>query len=168
MPISSYLKSVRNKVGNDLLMMTAASVSIFDTGGKLLLGRDAETNFWSFPGGAVDPHEQPADAAVRECFEETGLLVQLDALMAVFGGPEFLIRYPNGDVTYYITIAFRGSILGGSHNPVDGEFSELRYFSQYECDSLNMSPSGRLISKHAFGASSKPYFTPATWSSGKG
>jgi 8-oxo-dGTP pyrophosphatase MutT (NUDIX family) len=99
MPISSYLKSVRNKVGNDLLMMTAASVSIFDTGGKLLLGRDAETNFWSFPGGAVDPHEQPADAAVRECFEETGLLVQLDALMAVFGGPEFLIRYPNGDVT---------------------------------------------------------------------
>jgi 8-oxo-dGTP pyrophosphatase MutT (NUDIX family) len=163
MPISSYLKSLRNRVGNDLLMMTAASVSVFDHEGRLLLGKDAETDFWSFPGGAVDPHEQPSDAAVRECFEETGLLVQLDALTAVFGGPEFLIRYPNGDVTYYITVAFRGSIVGGPHKPMDGEFSELRYFSQSECESLNMLPSGRLISKHAFAASSKPYFTPATW-----
>jgi hypothetical protein len=87
--------------------------------------------------------------------------------MAVLGGPEFLIRYPNGDVTYYITIAFRGSIVGGSHKLGDGEFSELRYFSQSECDSLNMSPSGRLISKHAFAGPSEPHFTPATWNPGK-
>jgi ADP-ribose pyrophosphatase YjhB (NUDIX family) len=163
MPISSYLKSVREKVGRDLIMMTAASISVFDAGGRLLLGKDAEMNFWSLPGGAVDPHEQPADAAVRECFEETGLIVKLDALMAVFGGPEFLIHYPNGDVAYYITIAFRGSIMGGSHEPMDGEFSELQYFSQTECDGLVMSPSSRLISRHAFEASSRPYFTQPTW-----
>jgi 8-oxo-dGTP pyrophosphatase MutT (NUDIX family) len=34
---------------------------------------------WTLPGGAVDPHEQPADAATRECFEERGLLVKVDA-----------------------------------------------------------------------------------------
>jgi 8-oxo-dGTP pyrophosphatase MutT (NUDIX family) len=167
MPISFYLKSVREKVGHGLLTMTAVSISIFDTERRLLLGRDAEMDCWTLPGGAVDPNEQPADAAVRECFEETGLLVKLDALIGVFGGPEFLIHYPNGDVTYYTTAAFRGSIVGGSHKPVDGEFSGLGYFSQSECDGLDMSPSSRLISRQAFAAASQPYFALATWIPGK-
>jgi 8-oxo-dGTP pyrophosphatase MutT (NUDIX family) len=163
MPISSYLKSVRQKVGHDLLTMTAVSISIFDAGGRLLLGKDAEMDCWTLPGGAVDPNEQHADAAVRECFEETGLLVKLDALIGVFGGPEFLVQYPNGDVTYYTTAAFRGSIVGGSHKPVDGEFADLRYFSPSECDSLDMSPSSRLISRQVFAAAGQPYFASATW-----
>jgi 8-oxo-dGTP pyrophosphatase MutT (NUDIX family) len=162
MPISSHLKSVRKKVGHDLLTLTAVSITIFDAERRLLLGRDSEMAFWSLPGGAVDPHEQPADAAVRECFEETGLLVKLDALMGVFGGPEFLIHYPNGDVTYYTTIAFRGSVVGGSHKPVDGEFSGLNYFSRSESESLVMSPSSRVISRQAFLARSEPYFAQAT------
>ena len=163
MPISSYLKSVREKVGHDLLTMTAVSISIFDTEGRLLLGRDAEMDCWTLPGGGIDPREQPADAATRECFEETGLLVKIDALIGVFGGPEFLIHYPNGDVTYYTTVAFRGSIVGGSHQPMDGEFSDLRYFHQSECGSLDMSPSSRIICREAFAAASQPYFALATW-----
>jgi 8-oxo-dGTP pyrophosphatase MutT (NUDIX family) len=166
MPISTYLKSVREKVGHDLLTMTAVSISIFDAEGRLLLGRDAEMNRWTLPGGAVDPNEQPADAAVRECFEETGLIVRPDALIGVFGGPEFLVRYPNGDVTYYTTAAFRGSIVGGSHKPIDGEFSDLRYFRRSECDNLDMSPSSRIIARQAFVAASQPYFAPATWMPG--
>jgi len=163
MPISSYLKSVREKVGHDLLTMTAVSISIFDAAGQLLLGRDAEMGFWTLPGGAVDPNEQPADAGVRECFEETGLLVRLDALIGVFGGPEFLVRYPNGDLTYYTAVAFRASVVGGSHEPRDGEFVNVKYFSRAKCDGLDMSPSSRLISRQAFAAASQPYFTPATW-----
>ncbi len=163
MPISTFLKAVREKVGHDLLMMTAVSISIFDADRRLLLGRDAEMAFWTLPGGAIDPNEQPADAAVRECFEETGLVVTLDALIGVFGGPEFLVHYPNGDVTYYTTVAFRGSIVGGSHQPGDGEFSALRYFSQSECESLVMSPSSRVIARQAFAAAEQPYFAPPRW-----
>ena len=77
MPISPYLASVRAKVGHDLLTLTAASVSIFDGQGRLLLAEDADTGLWTLPGGAIDPDELPSDAAVRECFEETGLLVSL-------------------------------------------------------------------------------------------
>jgi 8-oxo-dGTP pyrophosphatase MutT (NUDIX family) len=163
MPISAFLKTVREKVGHDLLMMTAVSISIFDPERRLLLGRDAEMTFWTLPGGAVDPNEQPADAAVRECFEETGLLVKLDGLIGIFGGPEFLVHYPNGDVTYYTTLAFRGSVVGGSHEPGDGEFSALGYFNESDCESLEMSPSSRVISKHAFAAADQPYFASATW-----
>jgi 8-oxo-dGTP pyrophosphatase MutT (NUDIX family) len=163
MAISPYLKSVRDKVGHDLLTMTAVSISIIDAEGRLLLGRDAEMGFWGLPGGAIDPNEQAADAAVRECFEETGLLVKIEALIGLFGGPEFLIHYPNGDVTYYTTAAFLGTVVGGSHKPRDGEFVDLRYFSRAECDGLDMSPSSRLISRQAFVAPSQPYFAPATW-----
>jgi|SRR5450432_1210708 8-oxo-dGTP pyrophosphatase MutT (NUDIX family) len=163
MPISPYLKAVREKVGHHLLAMTAVSISIFDAERRLLLGRDTEMGFWTLPGGGIDPNEQPADAAVRECFEETGLLVQLDGLIGVFGGPEFLVHYPNNDVTYYTTAAFRGTIVGGSHEPGDGELSALGYFSQPECENLVMSPSSRIISNRAFAAIDRPYFAPATW-----
>lgn len=30
-------------------------------------------DFWSIPGGVVDPGETPADGAIREIFEETGI-----------------------------------------------------------------------------------------------
>ena len=63
--------------------------------------RLADTGSWAVPGGAIDPNELPAEAAVRECWEETGVLVEPIRITGVFGGPEFLIKYPNGDVTYY-------------------------------------------------------------------
>jgi 8-oxo-dGTP pyrophosphatase MutT (NUDIX family) len=162
MPISAYLKAVREKVGHDLIALTAVSISIFDAGGRLLLGKDAETGFWTLPGGAIDPNEHPADAAVRECLEETGLLIEPARLIGVFGGPEFLTHYPNGDIAYYTTIAFQGDIVGGSHQPGDGEMSELRYFGPSECETVNLSPSSRIISKQAFAQTIHPYFRPAS------
>ena len=163
MPISSHLKAVRDKVGHDLLTLTAASISVFDSSGRLLLGEDAETGRWTLPGGAVDPNEHPADAAVRECFEETGLLVAPERIVGVFGGPEFLIHYPNGDVTYYTTVAFEASIIGGSLKADGVEIARLRYFTQAECDALALSPSSRIISRQAFTKNYLPYFAPAKW-----
>jgi 8-oxo-dGTP pyrophosphatase MutT (NUDIX family) len=162
MPISDYLKTIRAKVGHDLLTLTAVSISVFDDQGRLLLGKDVETGFWSLPGGAIDPNEQPADAAVRECLEETGLVVQPGGLIGVFGGPEFLIHYPNGDIAYYTTIAFRAKIVGGTHRPGDGEMSALTYFSRLECETLGMSPSSRVIAREAFAGAKHPYFRPPT------
>jgi 8-oxo-dGTP pyrophosphatase MutT (NUDIX family) len=162
MPLSSYLKAVRAKVGHDLLTMAAASISIFDSSGRLLLGEDAETGLWTLPGGAIDPNEHPADAAVRECFEEPGL-VKPERIVGVFGGPEFLIRYPNGDVTYYTTVAFEASIVDGSLKADGHEIAQLRYFTQTECSALTLSPSSRVRSQHGFSEDRLPYFAPARW-----
>jgi 8-oxo-dGTP pyrophosphatase MutT (NUDIX family) len=54
---SPYLTAVRSKVGHDLLTLTAASVSIFDDQGRLLLGLDADSGLWGLPGGAIDPDD---------------------------------------------------------------------------------------------------------------
>ncbi|MGY3452519.1 NUDIX domain-containing protein [Bradyrhizobium sp. USDA 4353] len=163
MPISDHLKAVRSKIGHDLLATTAVSISVFDDAGRILLGRDAETNLWTLPGGAIDPNEHPADAASRECFEETGLMVQPQRLLGVFGGPEFLIRYPNGDLTYYTVIAFEAVVIGGELTPDGDEIASLRFVDRQEWEQLPVSPSSRIISRQAFDRDPVPYFTAAGW-----
>lgn len=41
------------------------------------------TDEWTLPGGGLDPHEAPEQAAVRETYEESGLNVELTGLLAV-------------------------------------------------------------------------------------
>ncbi|MGJ4947374.1 NUDIX domain-containing protein [Bradyrhizobium sp. HKCCYLS20291] len=166
MAISDHLRAVRSKVGHDLLATTAVSISVFDDAGRILLGHDAETGLWTLPGGAIDPTEHPADAARRECFEETGLLVRPRRLLGVFGGPEFLIRYPNGDLTYYTVIAFEADVIGGVLAADGHEIAALRFVDRTEWEQLDVSPSSRIISRQALAHDHAPYFAPALWQPG--
>lgn len=164
MPISPFLAALRRKIGHDLLTLTSAATCVFDAEGRLLLGKDAETGRWTLPGGAIDPEEPPAVAAVRECWEETGLHVEVTRLIGVFGGPEFMINYPNGDQAYYTTIAFEARIIGGGLKADGAEIESLRYFSAEECRTLNISPSARVVSACALQRHAEAYFAPAAWS----
>jgi len=51
--------------------------------GKRPAGRPL-AGYWEFPGGKVLPAEIPAAAAQRECQEETGLVVRIDAQLAEY------------------------------------------------------------------------------------
>jgi 8-oxo-dGTP diphosphatase len=54
--------------------------------GRMLVVKRAEQphlGLWSFPGGRVEPGESPAEAAVRETREETGLKVRIEGLFDV-------------------------------------------------------------------------------------
>lgn len=63
---------------------------------------------WSIPAGFVNAFEDPAQAAVRECREETGLIAELDGLFDILTGREhprgadiFLVyqaRWINGQI----------------------------------------------------------------------
>jgi 8-oxo-dGTP pyrophosphatase MutT (NUDIX family) len=165
MVLSPHIAGLRQKIGHDLLTMTAAAILVYDGQRRLLLGRDTGTGLWMLPGGAIDPEEAPADAAVRECYEETGLLVEIEALLGVFGGAEFLVTYPNRDMVYYTAIAFQARAVGGSLCADGSEMASLAYLSQSECDALpDMAPSSRVVASCAFGRKPSPYFATPTWS----
>ena len=84
MPMSPYMQNVRSKVGNLLLEVPSVSVLHFDDRDRVLLVYHSDVLLWTTPGGAVEPDETPANAAIREMWEETGLHVRLSRLLGVF------------------------------------------------------------------------------------
>jgi 8-oxo-dGTP pyrophosphatase MutT (NUDIX family) len=132
MPISRYIAGLRQHVGHALLIMPAAAALVRDTAGRLLLMRRADDGVWQLPGGAVDPGEAPAQALVREVYEETGLVVRPRRIVAVVGGADQRMRYPNGDVTEYTTTYFSADVVRGVLGPRDGEALDARTFTDDE------------------------------------
>jgi 8-oxo-dGTP pyrophosphatase MutT (NUDIX family) len=128
MPMSPYMRALREKLGAQLVLMPGVTAIVRDAGGNVLLQRRRDDGRWGLPGGAIEPGEAPAQALVREVFEETGLRVRPLRVLGVFGGTEnFRIRYGNGDVVEYTIVTFECAIEGGTLEPQDDESLELRF-----------------------------------------
>jgi 8-oxo-dGTP pyrophosphatase MutT (NUDIX family) len=121
------------------LLLPSVSAHIFDDSGRLLLVRQLESHIWSTPGGLIEPDERPADAVVRETWEETGLVVAPRRLQAVYGGPEFVVSYPNGDESQYVITAFECDVLRGTLTTATSETVDARYVSQSDAEALDLS-----------------------------
>jgi len=163
MPLSGYLKQLRNKVGHDLLLLPSAAVAIQDDAGRVLMGLHADKQIWVVPGGLIEPAETPADCAVRETFEETGLLIEITSVLGVYGGKELLIDYPNGDRASYVATIFRGRILGGELCPDGEEILDLRYFSREEIGSAPHSRWMDLAMDALYSREGPAHFQKSTW-----
>ncbi len=164
MPISTYVADMRKKIGNSLLILPSVSMLIFDQDNRLLLVRSVDTGDWMTVGGQIEPHEPPADAAVRECWEETGLLVRPTRIIGVFGGPEFEMTYPNGDRTVYTSVCFAAEIISGTAKPDHEETSEIGWFSEQEAKALSMGSLSRSVLGHAFAHDAeRAQFRPPVW-----
>lgn len=61
-----------------------AEAAVFDDQGRILVFRRTDDNCWGLPGGWLEPNESPAEAAVREAREETGIEVRVVELLDVF------------------------------------------------------------------------------------
>jgi 8-oxo-dGTP diphosphatase len=74
-------------------MTRPIAIAVVEREGSFLIGLRPEgvplAGYWEFPGGKIEPGETPAEAACRECREETGLdVTPLDVLMTeVFAYP---------------------------------------------------------------------------------
>jgi mutator protein MutT len=129
MGISNYYKDLREMLGGDLIFMPSVAGIVRNEVGKILFQNKGNGEKWSLPAGAIELGEAPAEAVVREVWEETGLHVVPDKLLGVFGGKDFRYEYPNGHKVEYVVFVFDCIVKGGEHNPIDSETAELRYFS---------------------------------------
>jgi 8-oxo-dGTP pyrophosphatase MutT (NUDIX family) len=163
MPISDYLRDLRAKVGNDLLVVPSVTGLVFDERSRLLLVRHSNGGLWVAPGGAIDPDETPEDAVVRELWEETGLLVEPVALVGVFAGPDLRVSYANGDETAYVMTIFECRALGGELRADGEETLEARWVALDELDDLPLSRWARALLPGVIASRGRPWIGPVRW-----
>lgn len=164
MAISPYIRALREQVGGARLLLPSVSVHISDAAGRVLLVRQRDDDVWSTPGGLIEPDERPADAAVREAWEETGLLVRADSVRGVYGGPDCVVRYPNGDEAQYVIIAFGCTVVGGSLRADGDETVDVAFWSEADASRLALAPWLRAFLSHVYHAGDgAPAFDAASW-----
>jgi 8-oxo-dGTP pyrophosphatase MutT (NUDIX family) len=162
MPISDYLRALRAKIGRDLLLVPSVTGVIFDDARRLLMVLHADRRIWVLPGGCIDPGETPADALVREVWEETALRVEPVALRGVYSGPDFLVRYYNGDEAIYVMSVFECRVTGGSPRPDGTETLDVRYFDERELATVPTPVWARAMLPRLLAGDAPAYFPP-TW-----
>jgi len=127
MPMSSYYRSLRDRIGSELLLVPAVAALLRDEEGRVLIQRGHHGG-WSLPAGAIEPGEAPAQAVVREVYEETGLQVRVGRLLGVVGGAGCRTTYPNGDRVEYVVTIFECTRLAGAMISSNEETAELAWF----------------------------------------
>jgi 8-oxo-dGTP diphosphatase len=94
----------------------------------LVWNADWRTPSWSLPGGKREDGETLAEAAVRETYEETGLLIDVGDLVTV----QEIVGL--GRHLHIVFFTFRAQVIGGTlvadgqAEPVPGEVVAARWF----------------------------------------
>lgn len=78
------LEPLRATVFTHITPFAVGDAAIIDEDGRILLIRRADNGLWAMPGGGFEVGETPAEGAVREALEETGVHCQPVALVGVF------------------------------------------------------------------------------------
>jgi 8-oxo-dGTP diphosphatase len=104
---------------------------IKDAQGRLLLikrGHAPGAGLWSLPGGRTEAGETDTEALVREMREETGLLVEAEALIGS-------VRRPAGDGGVFDIRDYAATVTGGTLRAGD-DAAEARWVAPSELAAL--------------------------------
>ncbi len=133
-----------------------AAYGVVQRNGRLLLVRltdlTASPGAWSLPGGGIDHGEHPAEAVVRELYEETGLHGRVVGVLDVDShmresviDQEVLQRYHAVRILYRVEVDSDGPLQvidvdGSSDTPSWHELSDL--------GNLQLSPIAEVARRH--------------------
>jgi ADP-ribose pyrophosphatase YjhB (NUDIX family) len=123
-----YTRWLRSYVGHQRILQVRASAFVRDDEGGILLCRRADVMLWDVPGGTIGLDELPARGMAREVQEETGLVLEAERIIGVYGGPLFHWTYPNGDQAQILAIFFAARIVSGELQRAGHENVNVGFF----------------------------------------
>jgi ADP-ribose pyrophosphatase YjhB (NUDIX family) len=154
MPRVDYLNDPAAPKANSIV--PAVSAIVPDRQGRILLIRRTDNNYWSIPGGGVEPGESLRDAVAREVSEETGIDCEVTGLAGIYSDPQHVAAYDDGEVRQEFSICFITCLLGGTIRTSD-ESSEVKFVPPAEISDYEIHPSVRLRISHYLEGRDAPY-----------
>lgn len=125
MPIPDFIVELRRHVGHAPLWLVGVTAVVV-RGGQVLLVQRADNGAWTPVTGIVEPGENPADGAVREVLEESGVHAVPRRLAWVHVTNP--VVHVNGDHAQYLDHVFRMDWTAGEPFPADDESVDAGWF----------------------------------------
>ncbi len=127
-----------NRIGKDLPVLVGSSAQIYEsTSGKILLTKRGDNGRWCLPGGQLDTGESVSETCAREVLEETGLVVEVGRLIAVYSSPNMVLSYDEEHKYQVVSFHFEVTVIGGELG-LSNETSDVGYFSLEEIKNMDV------------------------------
>jgi len=127
-----------DRIGRNLPTLVGSSAQIYDsTGKKILLTRRGDNGRWCLPGGQLDSGESVAETCAREVLEETGLIVEVGRLIAVYSSPNMVLFYDDDHKYQVISFHFEVKVIGGELG-LSNETTEVGYYAIDEINNMDV------------------------------
>jgi 8-oxo-dGTP diphosphatase len=117
------------------ILVTAAVINEAD---KFLMARRShgdEAGKWEFPGGKVEPGEDPRDCLRRELREELGVQAEVGQVLEVVSTPQ--------NDRHLVLLYFKCVIVEGKPEPL--QCREIKWINRKEIGLLDKPPADRLF-----------------------
>ncbi len=124
---ASWLRNVGSGVPGYVTPKVAIGAVVGDDDGRLLLIQRADSGVWLYPTGWADVGYSPAEVAVKEVWEETGIKSEVVDMLGVHDGMRLgFTRIPLYSVVFHLRA------IGGDLKPHPLECTDVGWFAEGE------------------------------------
>ncbi|MFF2450768.1 NUDIX domain-containing protein [Neobacillus sp. NPDC058068] len=126
----NYCDTMREKIGNDPLIIVRPSVAIINQNGEILLNRYID-GIWNIPGDILQLNESVEECIKRNVLQDIGLTLKRLTLFGVYSGTELINRVEESGDEYqtvaigYLCTEFEGEIKPDRNQGIEAQFFAL-------------------------------------------
>ncbi|MFC6881947.1 MULTISPECIES: NUDIX hydrolase [Actinomadura] len=129
----------------------SASVLVRDDAGRVLLLRRPDNGLWTIPTGGLKKNETITECGIRECREETGVVIEITGLVGVFTTPDHVVEYIKGgkvdEVRQPVNVCLHARPVGGELTTTE-EASAVRWVDPPDLGGYDIHPALRRRINH--------------------